>query len=120
MQAFGFKAGASGLIRSLKHHRWPFDVKETIVLPDLITGQGEDIGNGIVDVGTDRAIVTIYEGCWMTDYSQTFNIGDTSCSMDAGFTITDIYAEPMADYEAELTDAADSNKLASAMFKLPA
>lgn len=117
-QVFGYRAGSTGLIRSLKHHRWPFDVKESIVLPDVITEAGDDQGNGIVDFGGSRAIVTIYEGCWMQDYTKAFTIGESATTQDTTMMITDVYAEPLADLDTDMTDAAESNRLSSALYGL--
>jgi hypothetical protein len=118
-QIFGYKGGSSGLIRSLQHHRWPFDVKETIVMPDLLVLTGENTGAGVAtdaDAGSN-IIETIYEACWLTSYNKSFNVTDTIVTQDADMTVTDIYAQPMDDYETELVDAQTSNKLASNLFK---
>lgn len=98
MQIFGYKAGASGFIRSLKHHRWPFDVQEEIVLPAFLEGTataGLTTVSGETVEGESNAIVTYYEGCWMTDYSKTFDIGATAVTQDCSINITDVY-EPQA------------------------
>lgn len=94
MQVFGYKSGTSGLIRSLKHHRWPFDVKEEIVIPSFV-GSGDILAQGGVATATDgggQAIITIYEGCWLSDYSKSFSMGDTSTTQDTSMSITDVYA----------------------------
>ena len=96
---------SSGLIRSLKHHRWPFDVKEEIVIPDFIVGEST--------LGT--AIITWYEGCWLSDYSKAFNMGDTATTQDATMSITDVYAEPGTSGD-DLTDAATSNENISRLY----
>ena len=36
--AFGYKGGINGMVRSLKHHRWPFDIKQEIVVSWLANG----------------------------------------------------------------------------------
>lgn len=105
MQVFGYKAGSTGLVRSLKHHRWPFDVKEEVVIPDFIAGESAQ----------GQIITTWFEGCWMTDYSRAFNIGDTAVAQDTTMQITDVYAEPGLGGD-DLTDAADSNNLASRLY----
>ena len=78
MQTFGYNAGVDGLVRALKHHRWPFDIKQEIVFSEVST---KDIGgasgtrpaseNGL------KALLTFYEACWMTSYSWSFT-SDTS------------------------------------------
>jgi len=89
MQVFGYKAGSSGLIRSLKHHQWPFDVYETILVPDYIKGQAKQ---GAADEGGVKIVKTWYEGCWMSDFSKTFDIGATSVTQDMSCQISDVYA----------------------------
>lgn len=87
-QLFGYKAGSSGFIRSLKHHQWPFDVYETILIPDYISSQAT---GGVVADGKVKVVKTWYEGCWMTDFSKTFDIGATSVTQDMTCQITDVY-----------------------------
>lgn len=77
MQTFGYNAGVDGLVRALKHHRWPFDIKQEIVFSEIATK--EDKGQGAVtstETGL-RALITLYEGCWMTSYSWSYS-SDTS------------------------------------------
>jgi len=107
MQVFGYKAGTSGLIRSLKHHRWPFDVKEEIVIPDFIVGEAVSQQGG--------AVLTWYEGCWLQDYAKSLDITATSITQDATMMVTDVYAEPGVGGD-NLTDAAVSNNLASKLY----
>lgn len=78
MQVFGYQAGADGLVRALKHHRWPFDIKQEIVFSEIAT---KDIkgARGVVSA-TDsglKALLTFYEACWMTSYTWSFT-ADTS------------------------------------------
>jgi hypothetical protein len=78
MQTFGYNAGVDGLVRALKHHRWPFDIKQEIVFSEVST---KNIGGAPgVKTASDanlKALLTIYEGCWMTDYNWSFT-SDTS------------------------------------------
>jgi hypothetical protein len=79
MQTFGYNAGVDGLVRALKHHRWPFDIKQEIVFSEIAT---QDVGGapGAVtssEGGSLRALITLYEGCWMTSYSWSYS-SDTS------------------------------------------
>jgi hypothetical protein len=93
MQVLGYNAGASGIIRSLKHHRWPFDIKEQIVIPDFIQKnlsyqQGANKTGG---VSSGNIIQTYYEGCWMQDYNISFEIGASTIMQDCSVNITDVY-----------------------------
>jgi hypothetical protein len=99
MQVFGYKAGSSGLMRSLKHHRWPFDVKESIVIPTFLNYQA---GAAQSEDGA-RVILTTYEGCWMTDYSKSFNMGDTAATQDTSLMITNVFA--LGEFDGESDDA---------------
>jgi hypothetical protein len=103
-QLFGYKAGSSGLIRSLKHHQWPFDVYETILIPDYIKAQAK---SGAVDEGSVKVVKTWYEGCWMSDFSKTFDIGATSVTQDMTCQISDVYANKDS---LQSTDYYESNK----------
>jgi len=93
MQVLGYNAGASGIIRSLKHHRWPFDIKEQIIVPDFVQAnltyqQGI---NKTAGVSNGNIIQTYYEGCWMQDYNITFEIGASTVMQDCTLNITDVY-----------------------------
>jgi hypothetical protein len=78
MQTFGYNAGVDGLVRALKHHRWPFDIKQEIVFSEIASehlngaqGTRPASENGL------RALITVYEACWMTSYNVSFS-SDTS------------------------------------------
>ena len=96
-QATGYAAGISGPVRSLKHHKWPFDIEQQLVFSTLA-----DIDLGGANVGKDganftagqkrikypkgteptqsklpdpaghTAIITVYEACWFTSWSASF------------------------------------------------
>ena len=93
MQVLGYNAGASGIIRSLKHHRWPFDIKEQIIIPDFIVSNltYQQGSNKTAGVSSGNIIQTYYEGCWMQDYNISFEIGGSTVLQDAAVNITDIY-----------------------------
>lgn len=119
-QSFGYAGGVSGPVRSLRHHRWPFDIKMELVfstLADLdLTGQGgvgfegaggsfqggvkqinyptvtNDPNNNPGDLRGHSAIITLYETCWFQSY-QLANISrDTGMLMESGdVLITDVH-----------------------------
>lgn len=78
MQTFGYNAGVDGLVRALKHHRWPFDIKQEIVFSEIAT-KADGATPGAVSASETglKAILTLYEGCWMTSYSWSYS-SDTS------------------------------------------
>ncbi len=102
MQVLGYKAGVSGAVRSLKHHRWPFDIKQEIVFSQLASedpnvGQATaaDIPNegGLNNLGNPSlfAIATVYEGCWMETYNTGFTTDTAMVQEDCTVIVTDIF-----------------------------
>lgn len=118
-QATGYAAGVDGPVRSLKHHKWPFDVEQQLVFSSLadidLTGQG-GVGfegqSGTFDGGVkavefpqvtnDRnsnpganrghtTIITIYEACWFTSWGVSYGAGEGALMENGGVTITDIH-----------------------------
>lgn len=102
MQMFGYKAGVSGLVRSLKHHKWPFDVKTEIVFSELASedsnrGQATQAAvpneGGLNNLGNPGlfAVATVYEGCWMSDYGTGYAVDTAAVNEDATIVCTDIF-----------------------------
>lgn len=117
-QATGYAAGTSGPVRSLRHHRWPFDVEQQIVFSSLVDndlGQpnvGVNNATGTFTGGVSRvtypaatsdgggnhpasaghsALITMYEACWFSSWSATFS-QDSGMIMESGdITISDVY-----------------------------
>lgn len=101
MQMFGYKAGASGAVRSLKHHKWPFDIKTEIVFSELAS-EAKDVGSalkadvpnegGLNNLGNPGlyAVVTVYEGCWMENYNTTFQVEQAAVSEQATVLVSDV------------------------------
>lgn len=101
-QATGYAGGISGPVRSLRHHKWPFDIEQQVVFSSLadfdILGGGEGRtptpktgfsgagwDAGVQDVqypevtnpngstgGSHSAIITMHEACWFTSWSTSF------------------------------------------------
>lgn len=102
MQMMGYKAGVSGAVRSLKHHKWPFDIKTEIVFSELAS-QDPNIGQATVaDVPNEGglnntgnpglfAVATVYEGCWMTSYNTAYQVETAAVAEDCNIQVTDIF-----------------------------
>jgi hypothetical protein len=101
-QALGYKGGVSGLVRSLKHHRWPFDIKQEIVISEIASNQDLE---GVTDQASPnsssqasgegfltpiRALFTFYEGCWMNSYSASYTSDSAIVAENSSVTVTDI------------------------------
>lgn len=104
MQTFGYNAGASGLVRSLKHHKWPFDIRQEIVFSEIaseIATSGsaepwapENIESGHNNLGAPadmKAIFTIFEGCWFDSYDYTFSSNDVIVTEKCNIQSSDIF-----------------------------
>lgn len=103
MQQFGYKAGVSGLVRSLKHHKWPFDIKTEIVFTELAS-ESTDRGQATPAIVTNNegglnnlgnpglfAIVTVYEGCWMENYSSGYQVEQAAVTENCTIIVSDIF-----------------------------
>ncbi len=102
MQMVGYKAGVSGLVRSLKHHKWPFDIKTEIVFSELAsedpnrsqaTAAAVPNEGGLNNLGNPGlfAVATVYEGCWMSDYGTGYAIDTAAVNEDCTIVCTDIF-----------------------------
>jgi hypothetical protein len=110
-QATGYASGFSGPVRSLRHHRWPFDIEKQLVFSSLVdhdlTGSVETGASGVGFQGGVRevlypevtqgpgeatpnqghtAIITMFEACWFTDWSTSF-AADAGQVMESGSVI---------------------------------
>ena len=115
-QSTGYAAGVSGPMRSLKHHRWPFDVRQEIVFsviadqefsggPSIQPGAdftggvstleySSAVGGGNVDAssGTHNILVTYYEACWWQGWSNSGFSRDSALVTESGdIMITDVH-----------------------------
>jgi len=103
MQVLGYKAGTSGAVRSLKHHRWPFDIKTEVVFSELASFSSGNVGEatkadvpnegGLNNTGNPGVycVATIYEGCWMASYNTAYTVDTAAVAEDSTITVTDIF-----------------------------
>lgn len=116
-QSSGYAAGIDGPVRSLRHHRWPFDVEQQLVFSTLadmdLTGDSSGFSgasgayNGGVkaiqfpqvtpvpetgpSTGSHTAIITLYEACWWGDWSANY-AADAGIILESGtMNITDVH-----------------------------
>ncbi len=100
-QTLGYLGGIDGLARSLKHHRWPFDIKQELVFSEIAVLQDP---NGVAvtatvttgptaadnPIVTPLALLTFYEGCWMNSYSTSFTSDAAMVAENSSVTVSDI------------------------------
>lgn len=113
-QVFGYKGGIDGIVRSLRHHKWPFDIVQEVVisrLPAVIAGKVDAPGltlNGIN--GELDAMLTYYEGCWISDYGISYAADAALVQENVTVNVTDIIASTSEDY-VELGDYFNVNAI---------
>jgi len=116
-QATGYASGVDGPVRSLRHHRWPFDIEVQLVFSTLadndlnaanvgFNGSSGSYNGGVKAIqypqvtavpesgptsGGHTAIITLYETCWWNQWS--YSIGaEQGIIMESGdMTITDVH-----------------------------
>jgi len=107
-QVLGYKGGIDGLARSLRHHRWPFDIKQELVFSELssspslgesqgysqeatvTTGPANSQGGNNDPIVTPRALITFFEGCWLNSYSASYASDSAMVAENGQVTVTDI------------------------------
>ncbi len=113
-QSTGYSGGVSGPVRSLRHHRWPFDIQQEVVFSGIAdrelgggTGSNTEYGSygslaysgatKYPDIsaadgsGSHNVLITYYETCWWQDWNTAFQ-RDTAMVMENGTVmITDVH-----------------------------
>lgn len=126
-QALGYASGVDGPVRSLAHHRWPFDVEQQLVFSSLAdsdldaANRGTSLPTSGYAAGTrpvrypklpsgtlsaaetgsstgyatapgHSAIITMYEACWITSWSNSGFTKDSGQIMEtAELIISDVH-----------------------------
>jgi len=102
-QVLGYKGGIEGLARSLRHHRWPFDIKQELVFSE-ISSKEDIVGvpvavksaqsqpNGVNNMYANdiKALFTFFEGCWLNSFSASFTSDASIVAENSSVTVTDI------------------------------
>lgn len=105
-QVFGYRAGVDGICRSLKHHRWPFDIRQEVVFSGLAAENTDgSVAQNVDDVShypTDAdkgiyrqyAVLTFFEACWISDYSVSYASDAALVQETVTINVSDILAGP--------------------------
>ena len=100
-QLFGYKGGVDGLVRSLRHHRWPFDIKQELVFSEIASGASGNTSTSAaqnasvvttISGGTTpiKCLFTIFEGCWMNSYQVSFTSDAALVAENSSITVSDV------------------------------
>lgn len=101
-QAFGYNGGVDGLVRSLKHHRWPFDIRQEIVFSDMIvdealaTTANVSTPDDATEMSGAQALVTIFEGCWFSDWGTNFASDSALVQENCTIMVSDVHNSTMS------------------------
>jgi hypothetical protein len=96
-QVFGYTGGVSGLVRSLKHHRWPFDVKKETVFSEIVNSdaaQLSTVGDETTPIDSGdgyKALVTYYEGCWFSSWSTSYSSDTALVQENCEMMVSDVW-----------------------------
>jgi len=92
MQELGYRAGVDGIVRSLRQHKWPFDIRSELVFSELVVHQ--DFSQILVKTpdtdGGTLALITYFEACWLNSISVSFPSDSAIVVEDAAATCTDV------------------------------
>lgn len=106
-QMMGYKGGVDGLVRSLKHHRWPFDIKQELVFSYIASSDTDNApgfetsgfkpattpsaGGAFLSIEPNiKALFTFFEGCWFENYSTSFSSEAGVVSNDSSIKVSDV------------------------------
>ncbi len=93
-QELGYRGGIDGLVRSLRHHKWPFDLRSELVFSELVTARDassvviKTLGSTTGD--SNFALITFFEACWLNSISVSFPSDSSIVVEDASATCTDV------------------------------
>jgi len=93
VQEVGYRGGVDGLVRSLRHHKWPFDIRSELVFSELVTArdQGAVVKKVQATDDPNLALVTFFEACWLNSVSVSFPSDSAIVMEDASATCTDVH-----------------------------
>lgn len=91
-QLFGYKSGTEGLVRALRHHKYPFDIKQELVFSEVadLEAKGDYVQKVQDGTASFNALITWYEGNWITSYSHAFSTDTSRVVENADVAVTDI------------------------------
>ncbi len=92
MQEVGYRGGVDGLVRSLRQHRWPFDLRSELVFSELVSyrDQASLLVKTQATNDPNYALVTFFEACWLNSISASFPSDSAIVMEDASATCTDV------------------------------
>lgn len=109
-QEVGYRGGVDGLVRSLRQHKWPFDIKSELVFSELVTHANDLVMYAdpvqASDGSGNLALITFYRACWLNSISASFPSDSAIVVEDASATVTDV-TDGTHDYGITINDYGD-------------
>jgi len=94
VQELGYKGGVDGIVRSLRQHKWPFDIQSELVFSELVNkADNNQFGGGQNEIGGPGggfSLITYFKGCWLEQYSVSFPSDSAIVMEDASAKVTDV------------------------------
>jgi len=92
VQEVGYRGGVDGLVRSLRHHKWPFDIRSELVFSELVSNRDFDsiLFKQPATDDPNLALVTFFEACWLNSVSVSFPSDSAIVVEDAAAVCTDV------------------------------
>lgn len=90
VQELGYTGGVDGLVRSLRQHRWPFDIKSELVFSELVTKADAGQLTNNTNKGVPQALITYFWACWLNNYDVSFPSDSAIIVENASATATDV------------------------------
>ena len=83
VQELGYKGGVDGIVRSLRQHKWPFDIRSELVFSELVKTVDQDQLGDNVTINPDGtlSLITLFVACWLESYDVSFP-SDSSIVME--------------------------------------
>jgi len=91
-QEVGYRAGVDGLVRSLRQHKWPFDIRSELVYSELVAALDASamVLNQTLGADGQLALITYFEACWLESVSVSFPSDSAIVAEDAAAKCTDV------------------------------
>ena len=93
VQELGYSGGVDGIVRSLRQHKWPFDIQSELVFSEIIALSPIDqsqLGAAKGVSNTGNSLITYFLGCWLESYSVSFPSDSAIVMEDASARATDV------------------------------
>jgi hypothetical protein len=100
VQELGYRGGIDGLVRSLRQHKWPFDIRSELAFSELVSyydkgayasGVTPIVESGVGNLpGQNYCLITYFWTCWLKSVGLSFPSDSAIVAEDASASATDV------------------------------